>query len=106
MEDTINISITTEIKEFVAAYTPEEKDKLQALALICRAKTVAPTRPRHGQRVGQYIYNNMIVNNTPTKSSSLSCLFYSTDTGKSLMILERIAGLAEKALLDMEKTNV
>lgn len=94
-----------EIQAFIASYTKEEASKLEEFILICESLDVSVPKPRHGQRLGQYIYNMSIGSHLPNKSVPLGCLFYTTDALLVKRILTALAFFGNTHLLKM-RTDV
>lgn len=82
------ISPTTrqECKDFAEAFGVGSMDRLKSLLAVMPEASKFLNKPRHGQRIGQYLWNNVICSGELCIGYSLPlpCLFYAPD-GKTAM---------------------
>lgn len=80
----------SQIQVLLDSYGPEHKQKLAALyGRLIMYDVTAQARPRHGQRLGQHVYNYVLSDVLPG-NIPLPSVFYESDAKKLAVILEAL----------------
>lgn len=104
---TISPSTRQECKDFAEAFGVGSLDRLKSLLFIIPEAPKFLNKPRHGQRIGQYLWNNVICSGELCSGYSLPlpCLFYAPDGKIAMEVMSILYEELQARLAILELSN-